>query len=530
MRHNILVLNYNGLIGGLMMSFEPNYEKIVSNYKKKIGEMQSQIECRLPISNVADKVLCNNVNVDIVSTSVSGNAINIEGSALTQVIYRDADGGYNTIDYTLEFKDKYLASSDINTNDIIVCSDVIDITSAIDGSAIKVVAVVNMCIYGIMSENINVLISADGAGLYTRYEDMEYSRLVGVATDNFDTTYDITIKDAVDRILSVCPNTYIDRVEANDGYIEVYGVADITVNYLTAGDNPQPRTYNNRYDFSQEVALNGVLRDSVVMSEVTPNYSSIRVETDIQPDATAVNITMPVSYKGYVWNSKSMQIVSDIYSTTHYIRVNTEAFTVSDNQPAVTYNERISGSMVIEENDPLIDEILGVCGARVAIASVRHSSDVVTFDGIATATVMYASSETNGTVSQIVDLPFSVDVKRDGVADTTLIHVNASVVGMSAKARRGTEIELSGELILNVTYSNLSQDAVIDSVQIDDEKPPVDCGLIIYIAREGDTIWDIAKEMSVSEETILEQNPNLTLPIEAGTRIVVYRQLIADVQ
>ena len=45
-----------------------------------------------------------------------------------------------------------------------------------------------------------------------------------------------------------------------------------------------------------------------------------------------------------------------------------------------------------------------------------------------------------------------------------------------------------------------------------------------YITKQGDTIWEIAKELRVSTDMLLSQNPNLIEPIEIGTKVVVYRQ------
>ena len=58
----------------------------------------------------------------------------------------------------------------------------------------------------------------------------------------------------------------------------------------------------------------------------------------------------------------------------------------------------------------------------------------------------------------------------------------------------------------------------------EDEIPESDCAMSFYITKQGDTIWEIAKELRVSTDMLLSQNPNLIEPIEIGTKVVVYRQ------
>jgi len=40
--------------------------------------------------------------------------------------------------------------------------------------------------------------------------------------------------------------------------------------------------------------------------------------------------------------------------------------------------------------------------------------------------------------------------------------------------------------------------------------------------KPNDTLWDIAKEMNVSEDLIIEQNPDIQLPLVSGSKLVIY--------
>ena len=122
------------------MSFEPSYEKIVSSYRRRIGEMQTIVECKLPIvsDSVASKVLVANVAINNITGTASGNAVMLDGVAKAQVMYVAEDGGYRSMDYTIEFKDKCLTEADVDASEIIARADIVDIYYAIDGNMIRV--------------------------------------------------------------------------------------------------------------------------------------------------------------------------------------------------------------------------------------------------------------------------------------------------------------------------------------------------------------------------------------------------------
>ena len=120
-------------------------------------------------------------------------------------------------------------------------------------------------------------------------------------------------------------------------------------------------------------------------------------------------------------------------------------------------------------------------------------------------------------------MPFSVEEKVEGEeSDVVTLCLN----NVTARSKRGKEIEVSAELSVYADMSSRLTESIISNIVVGDEKPKDDCTLYLYLAKPGQTIWDIAKEMNVSEEMILEQNEGLELPIKGGERIVIYRPKI----
>jgi len=512
------------------MTFEPGFEKVVSNYRKRIGEMQTQIECKLPITEegTAEKILSTIVKVGTINTSIAQNMIAFDGCAMIQVIYLNDNKEYKTCDYSLEFKDKFVSNEETIPQEVIPCCEVIDTRAIIDGNSIKVIAVLNISFDGICADKIKALTSASGESIFVKYEDIKFANFVGVAEEKFDVTNDIEIVDAVERVLTVCPTTYIDRIESYQDYIKVIGGVCVNITYITRGENSTIRTYDNRFDFIQEIALSGITGDSIVMGKIFTNYQNLGITTTLDQDKSIVNLVVPIDFRGYGYNLRNIQIVSDIYSTENFVNINTESFTNLTNFESKTFVEQISGSLPLEDNDLFIDEILGNTNCSVVVANSRLSGEYLTVDGVVSCDVIYRNIEFGAVVSKTIQIPYSVDLKV-GDWGNGIYCVDAAMTNHSIKVRRGTEIEFSGAVSLYLTLSNLGKEACIESVNLSDEKIICDSNLTIYIAKDGDTIWDIAKSLSVSEDSIIEQNPELSLPITAGDRIVVYKQSIAKI-
>ena len=81
---------------------------------------------------------------------------------------------------------------------------------------------------------------------------------------------------------------------------------------------------------------------------------------------------------------------------------------------------------------------------------------------------------------------------------------------------------------VNICYMDLADFDVniITKVTEGEEKPVNDSAISAYIPKPNDSLWDIAKELGVSEEEILKTNKDLTFPLSGDERIVVYREMI----
>lgn len=96
---------------------------------------------------------------------------------------------------------------------------------------------------------------------------------------------------------------------------------------------------------------------------------------------------------------------------------------------------------------------------------------------------------------------------------------------VTAKIKRDREIELSVKLCFGVEVYTEKTMTYIDSVTEGEDKPLNDSAISVYIASEGDTIWDVAKAFSASPDKILEQN-EIDKKLVEGQRIVFFRSLV----
>lgn len=500
------------------MVFEPNYTRIVSSTRKKVGITQSVVEVRLPAGEEEIvEVFSVGARSTVIRNEVSGSNVTFTGLVDFQVMGKSVSGEIVAVDYTAEFKDNYTAKEEIR-GELVISSSVVDVTGSVASNGVKIVAIVDILIDVIESEDVNVLTSING-DMEVLPNKITYMTFRGKATERFDVEEDIVINNT-NRVYMVTPCVSIKSVNPRDNFAVVNGVVNLDICYGKLNEQNGIATHTHSIDFTWEVALDGMNEKSYIQSAVSILSNEIRVSTSLEENNANIKVLMPINYCGYVFNNVEIDVVDDVYSKTNYISITAEKVSTIEGRNALYFKDNISGTASISDTAPFIDEILSVCTNNIVLASSDVENGKLSIEGIANSTVVYYTKETDSLTSVQVEMPFMVEEKVEG--DMSNI-VTLCLDDVMAKSKRGKEIEVSAELCVYTDLYSYKNDVVISSVAQGDEKINDDCAMYIYVVKTGQSVWDVAKEMNVSEDLILEQNPDVVLPLVGGEKLLIYK-------
>jgi len=504
------------------MVFEPNFKKVMSSIRKHVCTTQSIVELKLPTneSNI-DAIYSVGAISSIVSTEIVGNTINFVGLVDFQTIFQAEK--LSALDYTAEFKDKYDCEESLS-GDLIVSSSVIQVDSSIVSGNIRVTAIVETAIDIIETKEYSVLVDASSDISYKSYKDIEYCSYLGKAYEKFDVTNDFGIKGA-SAIYMVTPCVRLGSVEAKDNYILASGVVGLDICYTTSDDLSGLKSTYREVDFTWEVAFDGLQEENSIESPVAIISNEIKVTSVMGEDGIEVSVSLPIEYSGYIFSLSSLKIVDDIYLESNYLSITSECMPSICCISAVSFADNVSGSAEILDTAPFIDDILSTSVNNIVLARNYIDEGRLVVEGVVSATVVYYTKETGSATSLTIDMPFSVEQK---ISATESSVVTLCISSISAKSRRGKEVEVSGDLHVYADIYNEKESVIISSVSLGEEKAQDECSLYIYIVKPEQTVWDIAKEMNVSSDMILEQNPNIKLPLEEGQKLVIYKSRVLE--
>ncbi len=495
------------------MANQPNFTKVTTTKVSDIAVLSHEVECNIDSSVAVTKIISCAANAGIVDAT-GGSGVAYTGFVNFQVIYEGEDGQIYSTDTTVDFKDTYATDQNFTP---IVTAKVVDLQASLSKSA-SVVASIEVTIRALDTVETDALVDYDGAN--EQRESITTCAFVGMLKDNVPQNIDIEIKDDVTKILSVTPTIFIDQVVAKAGYAHISGGVYTNICYMGA-DNLY--TYSSTSDLDFEVAGDIITDSSKVLAYAFPDMAGMSVNTTVEDGRAHVSVALPINFVGYVFDTSCVEVVTDLYSYTNELLVSSTSLESTCLCEEISSSERIDGSITIGEDMPEVDDVIGVTASHSVVTNTRAEGNDWLVEGIATVTVAYKTNATQMTNSVSVDVPFSIPVRVSDELGQNAI-VNVSLVDLSAKGKRGREIEVFGKL--NIHLNNLKENigVVISEVQVGEPWPEPKYIMSVYFVKDGETMWDLAKRLNMPEDELLRLNPDITLPIKAGDKFFVYRK------
>ena len=119
-------------------------------------------------------------------------------------------------------------------------------------------------------------------------------------------------------------------------------------------------------------------------------------------------------------------------------------------------------------------------------------------------------------------MPYSLSVLAPEVREGDNVEVEVKLADVSVKNKKGRELEVIANIVVSYSINRPQVFAITTEINFGETKPNKNYALEIYVAKENQTLWDVAKHLNISTENLLSQNPELNLPISVGDKIVAY--------
>lgn len=354
-------------------------------------------------------------------------------------------------------------------------------------------------------------------GIFVKEGEIEYTSVVGKFDYEGTLNFEIAKDDKVSNILFCKNYGYIKSIMQASDYFVVSGEIFSTIVYQT--DDGQIKSFTKINPFTDEIEGKGTTKDSVVQSKICLMECKIEINND------KFVFDLPYTISSLVLNREKKNCIVDAYSLTNEVNLTTTSFEESEFFTTRLSQENLLTTFSLNASTPAIDRILAVTPTNINVVSTIIKNEEIVVEGIASLNIIYYAEDEEGknVLNSIdVDVPYSINFKAD-VKENDNVNLCVSFGDLNVKTKHGVELEILLEINVNYNLFRTNVNCVTSSITLSDLKPQKDYSLELYIAKENEALFDIAKKLNVSLSDLLSQN-EINLPLHDKDKIVCYTQ------
>lgn len=451
----------------------------------------------------------------VIKTEVGEGFVEIKGKLNFKLLVKDKNESIASLNYNAEYTEKFEDES--FSADMTACASsvVTEVKgNVMNGNEIEVMTEIDFGLLVRCVEEISV--ESVPLNAIVRKKECSLSEIDCSREEIFTVTHEMTMPVGAVKVLQAEGCAYIENVLISD-VLRLEGRVELQIVYINSENLPAVLLVP--VDFDEEFELNNISEGDKACVRLKCVSTKVHLDMD-ESEALSLNAEMNIKAAITVYKEKSEEFIADAYSLTRNTELVEKMISATLWRGSQTVKIGFSGDA---ECKSVVSRVLGSVNARCIVVSAESGDGSAQIDGVVKGRIVYLDAEDSLQACPF-ELPISVLCSMPFASKECKLVCDACVTDISVK-RNGGSADITGSVAVSVcAYENKGEKIVTEIIE-GEEKGKSECAIEVFLAEEGDTLWNIGKTLSMTPEELLALNPELQEPITKPMRIVVYRQL-----
>ena len=159
--------------------------------------------------------------------------------------------------------------------------------------------------------------------------------------------------------------------------------------------------------------------------------------------------------------------------------------------------------------------------SNVLTNSIRNEDGSIAISGNAEFAVMLTNEENTSMKIKNVSIPFVYKMAAKDVTPKTGVSLNQYIINENYNILPGGEIDFKVDIVFIASTTNITNIRLIDSIEESKEDSKKRANMVIYFTKDGDTLWNIAKNFRSTVNNIKEINNMEDDKIQSGMQLFI---------
>lgn len=454
------------------------------------------------------KILNAGAKVVVADAECQNNIVSLSGKVVAEIVYLSAENVVCRAENSLDFIEKQRADfslSEVFAEDLVSVENVNFLGSDVVCSISH-----NVKLTGVYSYEIPKIENEEKEYVFNK-KQLNLQKFVCACSDDFVVAEDVEKNLTNVEILQTSAKALVTNYAVENGKIVIDGKILSDVLILS---NNEITSFAEEFDFKQEIAAEKALTDMSVNANVV--LKNIMVTPEIKDEKTTFIFAVDLYAKAYVYETTSYELVSDMFSLKNEIEPTYDYIEAN----SALNSKNLTETVVIQSDVSQIegfDDVFGVSLAQVKVLDVASEEGKVFVSAEVSATAFYKTLSDIGSFA--VSKPVVIEIEKETTQEFESVSFAISVASFKVKA--GKDLEVALNVRHTSKFVSKTSEQFIKSFETKQEKESSNFGIKVYVSKQGQTVFNVAKILNVTPDTILSQN-QVDDVFESGQKIYVY--------
>lgn len=507
------------------MAFEPQINEFEIKYNKKLEAVKTQSAITLTSNGEKiDKVLFTRAMPYITNVTANAGSASLEGGVFATALVATESGVITSLTGTGTFLATYTSSGLSADSQLFASVRNLGTDSlAVSDNSVNFVSLIGVDVSMTEKQKVNYVSSLPKAN--QKVGVAQYTSLSSAKSESFELTTDIDSPNSISKVLLTESYGVLKEVTTSNDLVTLNGEIVTNLVYLTKDENPKLKNQLYSTEFHQEILCTGVTSEHIATASLDTYNNEFEVQGELSSSKGVILLKNKFNANIFVESNNTLDSVVDAFCSHKEMNLDFQSFV----QQKILYNknitDKVDGNVVLSEDDVRIDKVVATSSGLGVVNSTQIVDEEVVVPGTVYVNIVYLLDDEMRTTQAIqVEMPFESSVRLNGVKPDDQVFAKVVVRETDARNKKSKEIDVLTDIIICLSVVRNENEAVLSGVTLGEKVKSSETSMGMYVIEQAKDDWEVAKNLQVNPDILMQQNPNLTFPITKPTQIIVYRQ------
>lgn len=483
----------------------------------------------------------NNINLEkarvVVEEIKPGtDVVNLKGVLHFEILYHTQEPGSSLVPFEgeLPFEEKMVVKG-------VTSSDTVNVSGEVEDFSVSCINSRKLSIRSLMSLTASAEELYDeevpiGIHMEEKKDTLEYRKmplqLAQIAickNDIFRVRDEVTLPSNYPNIFRILwQNVHLGDVEFRvlEEKLGVQGEVQLFVLYEGEGEDRPIRSFETVIPFSGVLDCYGCREGMLPDIQCVPGQQEISVRPDLDGEERCIGLELVLDIAIRVYEEETMEILSDIYGVTKEVQAQTHRSNLNRVLACVTGKTKVTEHIRVPAGSATILQLLHSEGQVCQMQQSIVENGIQVKGGIQVKVMYITGDDDNPYACTKAQIPYQYTLEVPGISQKDMGRVRGEVEQLQVTMLDGEELDVKAVLCFSTVVFAILPVELISDISVTEQDSAVMSslpGMVIYVVKEGDNLWNIGKKYYVPVDRLRELNHLNSDELQIGQKLLIVK-------